>query len=349
MPNKKNFFRSKVILITGGTGSIGSEVLRSLILLKPKEIRVYSRDEYKQHRLKYRYSNIKNVKYVLGDVRDLEKLISASRDVDILFHCAALKHVPVSEEMPEEFIKTNILGAVNITKAALINQISCTVSISTDKVVNPSNVMGLTKAIQEKIFISHSINNKSSKQKFINVRFGNVIGTHGSLFPILYHQIINNIPLTVTESDMTRFFMSVEEAVNLIFWATMNIDDGKTVIKKMKSVKIIDIVRCFLKVLGKKADYPIKKIGIRPGEKMHEHLITEEEMFRFREKEGYFIVHPYSATDLAKNILPFDQTAKRIDLEDFCSNNEENFMAGKELKNYINSYIKDAKGTNDYI
>ena len=226
MSDKDTFFVDKTIMVTGGTGSIGSEVLRRLVDLDAKQIIVYSRDEYKQHQLKYKYANIKNIKYLIGDVRDLESLTFATQGVDILFHCAALKHVPISEEMPEEFIKTNVIGAINVTKAAMQNKIPCVVSISTDKVVNPSNVMGLTKAIQEKIFISHSINYKNSMQKFVNVRFGNVIGTHGSLFPIIHHQIVNNLPVTVTESDMTRFFMSPNEAVDLIFWAAKNVEDG---------------------------------------------------------------------------------------------------------------------------
>jgi len=349
MSNDENFFFNKTVMITGGTGSIGSEVLRRLTLLNTKEIIVFSRDEYKQHQLKFKHADIKNIKYIIGDIRDKESLISASKGVDILFHCAALKHVPISEEMPEEFIKTNILGAINVQKAALENKIPSVVSISTDKVVNPSNVMGMTKAIQEKVFAAHSIDNDNSTQKFVSVRFGNVIGTHGSLFPIFYHQILNDIPVTVTESDMTRFFMSPDEAVDLIFWAAKSGRDGEIIIRKMKSVKIVDVLDYFLKELKKGEDYPIKRIGIRPGEKKHEHLITAEELFRYREQGDYIIVSHYREKDLEKNTLTLSQTSKKLDLNEFYSDNQQNYMTKSELKAYIDNYIKKANGAANYI
>lgn len=349
MSNYEKFFENKTVLVTGGTGSIGSEVLRRLTELKTKEIIVFSRDEYKQHQLKFKYADVKNIRYIIGDVRDLESLISASRKVDVLFHCAALKHVPISEEMPEEFVKTNIIGAINVAKAVIENKIANTVSISTDKVVNPSNVMGLTKALQEKIFTSYGIANRLNNLKFVNVRFGNVVGTHGSLFPIFYHQILNNLPITITESDMTRFFMSPDEAVDLIFWAALNGENGETVIHKMKSVKIVDVMNYFLKELKKKADYPVKKIGIRPGEKKHEYLITGEEIFRHREEGEYIIVSPYRERDLEKNTLALSVTTKKLDLNDFYSDNKENFMTNAELKAYVDYYIKRANGAANFI
>lgn len=348
MPNQNDFFKNKKILITGGTGSIGSEVLKFLISLNPKEIVIFSRDEYKQHQLRYKYSKQENIRYVLGDIRDLEKLSSESKGVDILFHCAALKHVPVSEEMPEEFIKTNIIGSINVAKAAICNNVPCVVSVSTDKAVNPSNVMGLTKAVQEKIFISQGVNNRDSKQRFINVRFGNVIGTHGSLFPIFYHQIKNNIPLTVTDHNMTRFYMSPEEAVNLIFWAAINGKDGEIVIKKMKAVKIIDIMRHFLDLLGKNKNYPIKKIGTRVGEKMHEHLITEEELLRVKAKDGYFVISPYNVMDLKKNVLSVNPAAK-LRISNFSSSDKQNSMSVKELENYLRNFIDNVKNSSEFI
>lgn len=348
MPNKEEFFKNKKILITGGTGSIGSEVLKFLILLNPKEIVIFSRDEYKQHQLRYRYAKYKNIRYILGDIRDLERLSSSSKGTDILFHCAALKHVPVSEEMPEEFVKTNILGSINVAKAAIENNISCVVSVSTDKAVDPSNVMGLTKAVQEKIFISQGVNGRESKQRFINVRFGNVIGTHGSLFPIFYHQIKNNIPLTVTDPNMTRFYMSPDEAVNLIFWAAVNGKDGEVVIKKMRAVKIIDIIRRFLNLLGKNKNYPIKKIGIRVGEKIHEHLITEEELLRVKSRDGYFIISPYNVLDLEKNVLSVDSSAK-LKISHFSSHDKKNIMSTKEIDNYLHNFISTVKNCSEFI
>lgn len=348
MPSQNDFFKDKKILITGGTGSIGSEVLKFLIPLNPKEIIIFSRDEYKQHQLRYKYSKCGNIRYVLGDIRDLEKLSSSSKVVDILFHCAALKHVPVSEEMPEEFVKTNIIGSINVAKAAIQNNIPCVVSVSTDKAVDPSNVMGLTKAVQEKIFISQGVNNRNSQQRFVNVRFGNVIGTHGSLFPIFYHQIKNDIPLTVTDSEMTRFYMSPDEAVNLIFWAAINGQDGEIVIKKMKSVKIIDIMRGFLGLLRENKDYPVKEIGTRVGEKKHERLITEEELLRVKDKGSYFIIFPYNALDLEKNILSVGSTEK-LEINHFSSSDPQNIMSAAELENYLRNFIDSVNNSSDFI
>ena len=349
MSQLEKFFKDKRILVTGGTGSIGSEVLRRLVDFEAKEIIVYSRDEYKQHQLRYKYASRKNIKFIIGDVRDLERMIAVSRKVDIIFHCAALKHVPISEEMPEEFVKTNILGAINLSKAAIENKVPVVISISTDKVVNPSNVMGLTKAIQEKIFISQCMSGNDSNQRFANVRFGNVIGTHGSLFPIFHHQMVNDQPLTVTDLDMTRFFMSADEAVDLIFWAAINAGNGETVIRKMKSVKISEIISCFAKELDKPADYPVKMIGIRPGEKNHEYLISGEEVFRYRSQEEYIVISPYQVVDLERNALSSKKTTQKIGLEDFYSDYSNNFMTEVELRNYVRNYLKQAKGISQFI
>ncbi len=348
MQSKKTFFEDKTILITGGTGSIGSEVLKALVSLRAKKIIVFSRDEYKQHQLRYKYSKHDNISYVIGDVRDLEKVVSVSNGVDILFHCAALKHVPVSEEMPEEFIKTNIIGSLNIVKAAILNNISRVVSVGTDKAVNPSNVMGLTKAIQEKIIISHGGHIGNINHRFVNVRFGNVIGTHGSLFPIFYHQIVNGIPLTVTDPNMTRFFMSKAEAVDLIFWAAMNGEDGEIVIRKMKSVKIVSIIKSFLKVLGKKGDYPIHNIGTRVGEKIHEHLITEDELYRVKAKGDHYIITPYSVADLRENVLT-TRGEKIPKMSHFSSHQEQNYMTQKELENCLKNFTANICNSLDFI
>lgn len=348
MRGEKAFFKNKTVMITGGTGSIGSEVLKYLIPLKPKKIIIFSRDEYKQHRLKYKYVDHKEVNYFLGDIRDPERVLVASRDVDILFHCAALKHVPVSEEMPEEFVKTNILGSINVAKAAARNDILTVVSVSTDKAVDSSNVMGLTKAIQERIFVSSGIRNGNTKQRFINVRFGNVIGTHGSLFPIFYHQIVNDIPLTVTDPNMTRFFMSSAEAAELIFWAAVHGKDSEIVIKRMKSVSIADVINMFTKVLKKKKRYPINVIGTRVGEKMHERLITEEELYRMQMKKDHFVIIPYSIVDLRENTRTFSykQSPK---IEVFSSDYAGNRMTVRELEPYVRDFTQDISHSLDYI
>src|SRR3989344_8775949 len=338
----KDFIKNKKILITGGTGSIGSQILNALIGFKPKMIRIFSRDEYKQYKLRYKYSDISNIDFFLGDVRDSESVLVASSNCDLIFHCAALKHVPPSEEMPEEFIKTNILGSLNVKKSAIKNKVPITISISSDKAVDPANLMGLTKAVQEKIFSSHLLKEKTPGLKFVNVRFGNVIGTHGSLFPTIYHQFKRNKPLTITNPEMTRFYMSQKEAIDLIFWATLNGNDGDIVVKKMRSVKMKNVLKNFFYVLKIKKSYPVKDIGIRVGEKMHEYLITEDNVYRTKEKEGYFIISPYQTADIEKNII-FRKKKSIADRSRFFSNYAKNFMSDNEIKKYIKSYISEAK------
>jgi UDP-glucose 4-epimerase len=249
--------------------------------------------------------------------------------------------------MPEEFIKTNILGSINVKKAALTNEVPVVLSISTDKAVNPSNVMGLTKAIQEKIFSSDSIN-KNTTTKFINVRFGNVIGTAGSLFPIIYHQIKNKIPITITNPKMTRFFMSKNEAIDLILWASKNGKNGSTILKKMKAVNIENLVKTFIKVLNLKEDYPIAVIGTRVGEKLDEALATEDEILRLEEKDGYYVINPYDKKEISSNIID-KSIVENPNSNKFLSSSSENSLNEKELKLYIREYIKSEKGNVQYI
>jgi FlaA1/EpsC-like NDP-sugar epimerase len=344
-----NLFNNKNILVIGGTGSIGSEIVEELTSYKPNKIRIFSRDEYKQHQLRYKYSDNKNIEYVLGDVRDRDSLHEVTKNIDILFHCAALKHVPVSEEMPEEFIKTNIHGSLNVKRVALDNNISTVISISTDKAVNPTNVMGLTKAIQEKVFSSHVIKKSNKKIKFINVRFGNVIGTHGSLFPILYHQMANKLPITMTVGEMTRFFMSKSDAINLIFWSTAHGNDGETVIKKMKSVQIEKLILAFIDSMKTGSSYPINKVGVRVGEKMHESLITEDELLRTKEKSGYFVVTPYTKKQIDVNVVKNGVKGKIIELDQLSSQNAENQLSSKELSRLISEFISETAANSSYI
>jgi len=345
------FFKNKNVLITGGTGSIGSEVLKRLTSLPVKKITIFSRDEYKQYQLRYLYRNSPvTIEYILGDVRDSEALSFASRDTDILFHCSAFKHVPQSEEMPEEFIKTNVLGSVNVKKAALTNKISTVVSISSDKAVNPSNTMGLTKALQEKIFSSYSLQKNSiENQRFVNVRFGNVIGTKGSLFPILYHQIKNNEPITVTDPSMTRFFMTKSDAIDLIFWSGINGENGQTIIKKMKAVAIGTLIKIYLLVLSQSENYPIEKIGLRVGEKKHESLITEDELYKVKSKKNFYLINPYTEVELEKNILLSSTKELRKSMDEFNSECKDNHFSDKEIDLLIRDYILSVKDQHQFI
>ena len=337
---KKSFFRNKRIVITGGTGSIGSSILKHLIPFSPKKITIFSRDEYKQYQLKFAFPEIGNTEfeYILGDVRDVDSLVEVTKKTDILFHCAALKHVPQSEDLPAEFIKTNVLGALNIKKAASFNHIPLVVSISSDKAVNPSNVMGLTKALQEKVFTANH-RKREKGTRFINVRFGNVIGTKGSLFPILYHQILNNQPLTITNRKMTRFFMTKKEAIDLIFWAAINGKDGETIVKSMHSALLGNLVRLFLEVAKKKPSYPMREVGVRVGEKMHESLLTEDEAYRVERSAGFYVISPYSGRELKHNLITTSNNTK-LDMEkQLRSDNPQNHFTNTELKKLIKEYI----------
>lgn len=341
MDRLEDFFNNKKILILGGTGSIGSQILKSIITHNPQQIRIFSRDEYKQYKLRYKYNENPNIEYYLGDIRDLDSVLTASKDCDIIFHCAALKHVPPSEEMPEEFIKTNILGSLNVKKCAIANKVPITVSISTDKAVDPGNLMGLTKAVQEKIFSSHFLKEKTPGVKFVNVRFGNVMGTNGSLFPTIYQQILHNKPITITDPEMTRFFMSKKEAIDLIFWATIHGNDGDVIVKKMKSIKIDNLIKHFFSVLKINKSYPIKYLGIRVGEKMHEYLVTEDNVYRTMEKDGYFIVSAYRPIDIENNII-LKKTILLTERDKFYSNVKTNLMSDKDVEQYIRDYLRDA-------
>lgn len=340
------YIRNKNILITGGTGSIGSKVLDKIIEYNPKLVKIFSRNEYKQYQMRYAHSHRTNIQYIIGDIRDYESVSKAAENTDYIFHCAALKHVPFSEEMPEEFIKTNILGSLNVMKAAIHHRVPKTISISTDKVVDPANLMGLTKAVQEKIFASHHLRRKPlDRSVFVNVRFGNVTGTHGSLFPIIYHQIYSKKPITVTHPEMTRFFISSDEAIDLILWAMIHGKNGEIIVKKMKSTSIERIINTFKEVLLLKKNWPVKQIGVRAGEKIHESLITEDNLYRTQLKNGYYVISPYKTGES----IVLTASKSRLSIDQFMSNNPDNYLTDKELFHYVKKYLKDQELRNHII
>jgi UDP-glucose 4-epimerase len=294
----------KRILVTGGTGSLGQTLVRRLLtgeLGRPAKITVFSRDEAKQHYMRLDFLHRKTatddviysdsqdiLNFRIGDVRNYGALLAALRDADIVFHAAALKQVPSCEYFPFEAVQTNVLGAQNLVQAIKENDLAVekVIGISTDKACKPINVMGMTKALMERILIE--ANRDFDKTQFLCVRYGNVIASRGSIVPLFVEQVKNGLPLTVTLEEMTRFLLSLERAVDTVLAALTEGKAGETYIPKVPSAKIVDVAKA---LIGNKG-LPIKFTGIRPGEKVHEIMVSEEECYRTSERNGYYIIHP---------------------------------------------------------
>lgn len=299
-----NDLDGKRILVTGGTGSLGQTLVNRLLsgeLGKPAKITVFSRDEAKQHymRLEYFhreaatddiiYQNSRELlTFRIGDVRDFSSLLAAMQESDIVFHAAALKQVPSCEYFPMEAVQTNIIGASNLVRAIREHKTPVTnvVGISTDKACKPINVMGMTKALQERVLIE--ANRDCLNTSFVCVRYGNVIASRGSIIPLFVEQIKNGRPLTITLPEMTRFLLSLDKAVDTVFTALTKGKRGETFVPKVAAARIVDVASVLMD--GKKL--PIEYTGIRPGEKVHEIMVSEDECFRTTEIEGYYRILP---------------------------------------------------------
>ena len=293
----KNIFKGKSILITGGTGTIGQEIVRQLLkICEPNVIRIYSRDETKQFLMEEKFGRQKRLRFFLGDIRDAKRLQRAMEKIDIVFHCAALKHVPACEYNPFEAIRTNIIGTQNLIDIAINFEIEKLIFTSSDKAVNPSNVMGASKLMAEKLITSANYYKGNRKTIFSSVRFGNVLGSRGSVIPLFKEQTINGKPITITNPDMTRFIMSIEKAVELIFKATEISHGGEVFVFKMPSIRIMDLAEVIAEEMIEKhkKNFKIeyKYIGIKPGEKPYEELLTDEELSRVVETKDMFIILP---------------------------------------------------------
>ena len=282
----RDFYKNKSIAITGGTGSFGSLYLKKILKFPIKELRILSRDEEKQNFLRYKYAD-KKIKFILCDIRDYDSLERNTENIDYIIHAAALKQVPSCEFFPDEAIKTNTLGTLNVARASISNKIKKAILLSTDKAVYPINSMGMTKALAEKIFVAKSMENH--RTKLVNIRYGNVIASRGSIVPRFLEQAKNGEKLTVTNKNMSRFAMSLENAFELLEYALFYGEPGETIIQKSKSLKIVDLAAAILKIL-KKNQQKIKFIGIRHGEKIDEVLASEEEMSRATTKKNYIII-----------------------------------------------------------
>lgn len=301
---KLDVFNDKIVLITGGTGSLGKTLTKILLSGKfglPKKIIIFSRDEAKQHYMRVAYSTVKNptdeviydnfrrlLTFRIGDIRDYPSVSSVLRGVDIVINAAALKQVPSCEYFPHEATLTNVVGPSNIVRAIEEHDlpIETVVGVSTDKACLPINAMGMTKALQERIFISGNIN--CPKTRFICVRYGNVLASRGSVIPLFHEQIKSGGPLTITTADMTRFLLPLSHAVTTIATAIAYAKPGETYIPKIPAAKIIDIA----KALIADRDINIRIIGIRPGEKIHEFMISPEEGIRTFENGDFYVIKP---------------------------------------------------------
>ena len=278
-------FNNKIILVTGGTGSFGSTFIKKILKTKFKEIRVFSRDEKKQEELRNLLQNPK-VKFYIGDTRNYLSINEACKNVDYIFHAAALKQVPSCEFYPMEAIQTNILGTSNTIDAAIKNSVKKLILLSTDKAVYPINAMGMSKALAEKVLIAKS-KNLTQKETVLNItRYGNVMNSRGSVIPHFIDQIKKKKELTITNPDMTRFMMSLEESVKLVIYALQNGKQGEIFIQKSPGANILQLANSIKKIF--KAKNKINVIGIRHGEKNHETLVSSEEMPRTRDLNNYF-------------------------------------------------------------
>lgn len=276
-------FKGTTLLITGGTGSFGNAVLDKFLDTNISEIRIFSRDEKKQHDLRVKYNHPK-IKFFIGDVRDRESILHAVNGVDYIFHAAALKQVPSCEFFPIEAIKTNVLGTENVLSAAIENNVRKVICLSTDKAVYPINAMGLSKAMMEKVFVAKS---RTSKSTIIcGTRYGNVMASRGSVIPHFYEQIANGNDITVTDPNMTRFMMTLDDAVNLVLYAFQNGNSGDIFVQKSPSTTIGELAATMKKIY--KSSVQIKNIGIRHAEKMHETLLSKEEKMVAEELKNYF-------------------------------------------------------------
>lgn len=335
-----NKLENKKILITGGTGSFGSTIIKDLLRKNVSEIRVLSRDEKKQEELRFHF-NDDRLRFFVGDIRDLDATNRATATTDFVFHAAALKQVPSCEFNPLEAVKTNILGANNVIQSCINNKVSSLVVLSTDKAVYPINSMGITKSMMEKLAINAARecfhNNIQTK---INVtRYGNVMGSRGSVIPLFIDKIKKNQDITITEPEMTRFMMTLDESVELVYHAFLNCEQGETVVKKAPASTVYDLAFSLKDIFNSNSE--IKVVGARHGEKMHESLCSTEEMAIANDLGGFYSI-PADVRKLG-TYNSNERTMKLVQCQEYSSKNTKQ-LNKKELKNILLSLdvVKDS-------
>jgi UDP-glucose 4-epimerase len=334
-------FKGKTLLITGGTGSFGNAVLDRFLDTDIKEIRIFSRDEKKQDDMRKKYANDK-IKFYIGDVRNIESVRDAVRDVDYIFHAAALKQVPSCEFFPMEAVRTNVLGTDNVLTAAIDAGVKRVVCLSTDKAAYPINAMGTSKAMMEKVIIAKSRNVHPDKTTICCTRYGNVMASRGSVIPLFIDQIKAGKPLTITDPNMTRFLMNLPEAVELVVFAFQHANQGDLFVQKSPASTVGDLAEAIRQLF--KPDAKIKVIGTRHGEKAHETLMTREEKAKAEDMGGYYRV-PADTRDLnydkyfedgskqvAKVIEYNSENTERLDVEGTIKKIKTVQLVNDELK-----------------
>jgi len=333
---QSKLFDNKKILVTGGAGSIGREIVKELLNLNPNVIRVLDNSEEGLWKLDQEVKD-ERLRFFLGDIRDVDRLRRAIENVDVVFHAAAVKHVPICEYNPFDAIKTNVLGTQNVIDASLDEEVEKMIAISTDKAANPNNVMGATKLLSERLVVAASYYKGLRKTVLSCVRFGNVLGSSGSVMPLFEEQIKKGGSVTITDMNMTRFMMPIKDAVNLTFKAAELSKGGEVFIFKMPSLKIVDLAEVMIEELAPKYGLSrkkirIKEIGSRPGEKLHEELMTKEEARNALETKDMFVILPQLPS--AAYTYP---SAKQAEIKEYLS--RDRLLTKEKIKKMITSAI----------
>jgi len=332
-------FKGKTLLITGGTGSFGNAVLRRFLNTDVKEIRVFSRDEKKQEDMRIALKSDK-VKFYIGDVRNFDSIDFALKGVDYVFHAAALKQVPSCEFYPMEAVRTNILGAENVLNAAIANKVKKVIVLSTDKAVYPINAMGLSKAMMEKLMVAKSRSSDVTGTVFCATRYGNVMASRGSVIPLFVQQIKEGKPLTITDPNMTRFLMSLEDSVDLVLYAYQHGKSGDTFVQKAPASTISDLALAIKQIF--QADNEIKSIGTRHGEKLYESLVNREEMAKALDLGRYYRI-PADSRDLNYNQYFTEGDQRIAQVDEYTSHNTERLDEAGVVQLLLKlDFIKDA-------